>query len=61
MRSVKIPSLKPEEKVSVILETLHMVNVAVSNDANSLTSTFKGQVDPDRAYLEIVQKLVEQL
>jgi hypothetical protein len=41
-----------------ILETLARINSALAQDANSLTSTRSGEVNPGAAYIELVRELL---
>jgi hypothetical protein len=42
----------------IILETLARVNSALAADANALTSTRSGEVNPGAAYIELVRELL---
>lgn len=52
---MKRPTL-PQE---VVLETLDNVNKLVKDDPNCLTSTKSGEVNPGRAYIELVRDLLQ--
>lgn len=41
-----------------IIETIAQVNKSLASDANALTLTNAGEVNPDRAYIELIQGLV---
>lgn len=47
------------EQRRIALETLDNVNKARKQDANCLTSTRAGEVNPDRAYIELVRELLD--
>jgi len=50
-----------EDERRILLETLDRINQALKHDTNCLTSTRRGEVNPDRAYIELAQQLLYQL
>lgn len=53
--------MSSSEERRILLETLDRINQALRHDANCLTSTRCGEVNPDRAYIELTQQLLFQL
>lgn len=43
----------------IILETLDRINKALESDKNALTSTRAGDVEPERAYIELVREIID--
>lgn len=46
-------------KTDVILKTLWMINNALADDRNALTATKNGEVNPARAYIELIQDILK--
>lgn len=42
----------------LLLETISKINESLKSDPNALTCTMNGDVAPERAYCELIQKLV---
>lgn len=51
--------MKAQSKTDVILKTLGMVNAALEDDRNALVTTKDGEVNPSRAYIELVQDILK--
>ena len=45
-------------RATLILETLARVNAALHKDPNALTTCRDGSVNPEKAYIELVQELL---
>jgi len=41
-----------------LLETISKINECIKSDPNALVCTMEGEVSPERAYCELIQKLV---
>ena len=48
-----------QSRTDVILKTLGMVNAALEDDLNALVATKEGEVNPSRAYIELVQDILK--
>ena len=44
-----------------VIETLDNINKAIEGDRNALVLTESGEANPDRAYIELVQKVLKLL
>ena len=47
-----------KDSKTIALETLARVNSALAADANALTSTRYGEINPGAAYIELVRELL---
>lgn len=58
--SITVMSANPNPTTmnETILETLSRVNATLAADANALTSTRSGEVNPGAAYIELVRELL---
>lgn len=48
-----------EKNLDTIFETLRLVNDAVIKDKNVLISTSSGEVNPGKAYIELIQQILK--
>jgi hypothetical protein len=48
-----------QSRTDVILKTLGMVNAALEDDRNALVATKAGEVNPSKAYIELVQDILK--
>ena len=48
-----------QSRIDVILETLVMVNHALKDDRTALIATKDGEVNPSKAYIELVQDILK--
>jgi hypothetical protein len=48
-----------QEDLDTIFETLRLVNDAVVKDKNALTSTSSGEVNPGKAYIQLIQSILK--
>lgn len=48
-----------DQRKKVVIDTLERVNSALQSDANAMVTTTDGECNPERAYVELVRKLVE--
>jgi hypothetical protein len=51
--------MKKQSKIDVILQTLGMVNSALADDRNALIATKEGEMNPSRAYIELIQDILK--
>lgn len=43
----------------IILDTLARINAAITSDANAISTTRSGEINPERAYIELVREVLE--
>jgi hypothetical protein len=48
-----------QKHLDTIFETLRLVNDAVVKDKNAITSTTSGEINPDKAYIQLIQSILE--
>lgn len=53
--------MSASEERRILLETLDRINQSLKSNSNALTSTQAGNVDPERAYIELTQRIIYQL